>query len=77
MQESDEIKKLLIELRDAQREHLAEYRRVTQESLAMQRQAVTRQEQVSRLYQRVVISGAILVAGLVGLLIYLISRFRW
>jgi len=38
---------LLEEIRDAQREYLAKYRRVTQQSLELQQRAVARQEQVS------------------------------
>ena len=77
MQQSDEIRDLLVEIRDAQREHLAEYRKVTEQSLELQRRAVTRQEQVSRLYQGVVVVGGGLVAGIVALIIYLLGRFRW
>jgi hypothetical protein len=40
-----ETMQLLTEIRDAQRELVAEYRRVTNESLALQRQAVERQTQ--------------------------------
>ena len=80
MQESEEIKKLLVELRDVQREHLAEYRRVTERSLALQQQAVTRQEQLGTLYRRVVLGGALLIAGIILLIIYLLgllgSRLR-
>jgi hypothetical protein len=35
---------LLVEIRDIQREHLEEYRRVTQEQLELSRKAVKRQE---------------------------------
>lgn len=50
MEESEKLK-LLTEIRDAQREHLAEYRRVAEESLALQKQAVARQEQIAKLYR--------------------------
>ncbi len=76
MQESDDIKQLLMEIRDHQREYLTEYRKVTQRSLDMQQQAVNRQEKMGRLYQRVVIAAAILVVGIVMLLFYLMARFR-
>jgi hypothetical protein len=46
-QERDEIQKLLREIRDTQREHLAEYRQVTQRSLELQQRAVARQEQIA------------------------------
>jgi len=76
MQESGEIKELLIELRDVQREHLAEYRKVTQRSLELQQQAVTRQEQLGQLYRRVVVACALLVIFIVVNIIYLMGRLR-
>ena len=51
--EGDEIQKLLREIRDTQREHLAEYRQVTQRSLELQQRAVARQEQIGRFTQSV------------------------
>jgi hypothetical protein len=76
MRESDEIKRLLEELRDVQREHLAEYRRVTQRSLELQQQAVTRQEQLGRLYRRVLVAAGVLVIFIVGIIVYLLGRLR-
>ena len=75
MEQSDELK-LLAEIRDAQKEHLAEYRKVTQESLALQKQAIARQEQIARLYRRVVIAGAVLIVFLLVFLFYYLSTFR-
>ena len=66
---------LLEEIRDVQKESLAEYRRVTQQSLDMQRQAVARQQQIGRLYQRVLLVGAAVVVPLLILLIYLLARW--
>lgn len=61
--ESRDVVQLLVEIRDAQREHLAEYRRVAEESLALSRRAVQRQEQLGRLYQRALaVSAAVMVA---------------
>ena len=76
MQDSEEIKKLLIEIRDAQLEQLAEYRRVTQRSLELQQQAVTRQEQLGTLYRRVVLAGALLIIAIVLVIVYLLGRLR-
>ncbi len=70
MELSEEIRRLLEEMRDIQREHLAEYQRVTQRSLDLQKRAVERQEQISRLYQRVIAVAAVLVGGLMILLLY-------
>lgn len=75
MAESNEIKELLTEIRDLQREHLAEYRQVTQRSLALQQQAVTRQKQLGDLYRGVVVAGAVLIALMVLLLVYIMRRF--
>ena len=62
----DEIHQLLREIRDSQREQLAEYRRVTERSLELQQRAVTRQEQFGRLYRRITaVTGAIIVFVLV------------
>jgi len=73
MGESDEIKGLLTELRDLQREHLEEYRKVTQQSLELQRQAVARQEQLGKLYRLVLTAGSALVVFIVILIIYLMG----
>jgi CHASE3 domain sensor protein len=75
MEESDEIK-LLTEIRDAQREHLAEYRRVAHESIALQKQAVARQEQIAKLYRRVVVAGGVLILLILLFVVYYLSSFR-
>jgi sirohydrochlorin ferrochelatase len=69
------IERLLEELRDTQREHLAEYRRVTQQSLELQKRAVSRQEEIGALYRRMVLIGAPVATGLLVLLIYLLVRW--
>jgi len=69
------IEELLKELRDIQREHLAEYRRVTEQSLDLQRRAVSRQEAFGALYNRLVLIGGAVAAGLLALLIYLLVRW--
>ena len=76
MTESDDrTRRLLEEIRDLQREQLAEYRRVTQQSLDLQKRAVDRQQQLGHLYSRVVGLGAGLVLVLIGLLVYLLVRW--
>ena len=72
MPDSGETPQLLREIRDLQREHLAEYRRVTQRSLELQQQAVERQANFGRLYRRVLLAGAALIAGIVLLIAYLL-----
>lgn len=76
MQTEDDIRRLLEEIRDLQREHLAEYRRVTGRSLELQQKAVARQEQIGRLYQRVIAAAAVLVLAGIGLLLYALSEPR-
>jgi cytochrome c-type biogenesis protein CcmH/NrfG len=72
MESDDEIRQLLRDIRDAQREHLAEYRCVTERSLELQQRAVAQQEQMSHLYRRLVRVGGGLVVVLLALLIYLL-----
>ena len=75
MAESNEIRELITEIRDLQREHLAQYRQVTQRSLELQQQAVTRQKQLGNLYRGVVVAGAVLIVLMVLLLVYIMRRF--
>jgi hypothetical protein len=67
-----EIRQLLREIRDAQREQLAEYRRVTERSLELQQRAVGRQEQLGHLYRRLLVAGGTVVAILLALLVYIL-----
>ena len=71
----DTARKLLEEIRDAQREHLAEYRSVTRQSLDLQKQAVTRQEQLGVMYRRVIVAGGAMSIVLLALLGYLLMRW--
>jgi CHASE3 domain sensor protein len=73
--DNDEIGRLLQEIRDTQREHLAEYRRVTERSLELQQRAVTRQEQFGNLYRRILAVGGGMVAILLVLLLYVLIRW--
>jgi hypothetical protein len=73
---TEEVRKLLTEIRDAQREHLAEYKRVTQLSLEIQRRSVEHQLRLGRLYRLVVAAGAVVFVGAVACLAYLIARFH-
>jgi ferric-dicitrate binding protein FerR (iron transport regulator) len=75
MATDDDTRRLLEEIRDVQREHLAEYRRVTQQSLDLQKQAVSRQEQLGSMYRRVVMIGGLVVVALLVLLLFLLVRW--
>ena len=71
----DEVRQLLRDIRDAQREQLAEYRRVTERSLELQQRAVTRQEQLGQVYRRLMAAEGIVVALLVVLLVYILVKW--
>jgi len=71
----DQTHALLTEIRDLQRDQLAEYRKVTQQSLELQQRAVARQEQIGQLYQKIVLVGGVLVAILLVLLVYLLVQW--
>ncbi len=75
MKDDDRTQRLLQEIRDVQREQLAEYRRVAQQSLDLQQRAAARQEQATLLYKRIVAVGGVLVTVLFGLLVYLLVRW--
>ena len=75
MDNTDEIRKLLEEIRDVEREHLAEYRRVTTLSLELQQRAVARQEQFGRVSRMVFLVGGLVAAALLALLISLLARW--
>ena len=75
MEADDRTHRLLEEIRDAQRDHLAEYRRVTQRSLDLQQRAVDRQQELGRLYRRVVVLGGGAIAVLMILLLFLFVRW--
>ena len=75
MENGDEIRRLLQEIRDIDREHLEEYRRVTTKSLELQQRAVARQEQFGRISRLVFLIGGFFVAALLALLIYLLIRW--
>src|SRR5689334_19436423 len=73
--ESADIRQLLREIRDTQREQLAEYRRATERSFELQQRAVGRQEQLGQFYRRLMLAGGALVALLLVLLVYLLLRW--
>ncbi len=75
MNGDDRTIRLLEEIRDASREHLAEYRRVTERSLDLQQRAVARQAEVGALYKRIVRLAGSLLFVLLLLLVYLLVKW--
>lgn len=76
MDGSEEITRLLTEIRDAQREHLSEYRANAKRAIDLQQVAVERQEKIGRLYKRIVVFGITLIAFIIVLIIYLLTKLR-
>ena len=80
MEDQSRVEKLLEEIRDAQRESLVEYKRVTSQSLELQQKAVNRQEQLGKTYRIALIASALLVIGIVILIFYVLqflpTRYR-
>jgi hypothetical protein len=80
MEDQKRIEELLEQIRDAQRESLDEYKRVTSQSLELQQRAVTRQEQLGKTYRVALLVSAALIIAIVGLIIYLLqylpARYR-
>ena len=75
MESDDRVLRVLEEIRDASRDQLAEYRKVTEQSLELQRKAVERQEKFASVYRRVLLSGGIMVVILLALLVALLVRW--
>ena len=75
MESNDEIRRLLEEIRDTQREHLAAYREAAQRSVALQEEAVERQRSHVELYRRWMVAGALVIAAVLGLVLLLIWRY--
>jgi len=73
MEEQSRTEKLLEEIRDLQRENLDEYKRVTTQSLEMQKRAVDRQEQVAKIYRIALIVSAVLIIGIIALIFYILQ----
>jgi hypothetical protein len=72
MDSDDNIKRLLRDIRDAQREPLTEHRRVTERLLELQQRALAQQEQLSRLHRWLVRVGGGLVAVLLAVVVFLV-----
>jgi hypothetical protein len=77
MEPAGEVVQLLKEIRDTQREHLAEYRRMAQRSVEIQEAAVARQVRFTSLYRGVLVFVIVVVLGLIGIVVHLMSRLRW
>ena len=73
MEDQGRVEKLLEEILDVQREQLEQYKNVTKRSLELQQTAVGRQEQIGKIYRIALIVSAVVVAGIIGLVFYLLQ----
>jgi hypothetical protein len=74
MADNSRTEQLLNEILETERAHLEEYKRVTAESLRLQRQAVEAQGRYIHLLRPALIVGAVIIAGLIVYVLWL-SRF--
>ena len=75
MDEGEDTRKILSEIRDLERQHLEEYRRISDEFLQLQRDAVARQALIGGVYKRLVVFGGIMVVVLLVLLVFLLAKW--
>lgn len=74
MPDDDRTEKLLAEILETQRAHLEEYKRVTGESLRLQRKSVESQARYIGILRPTLIVGAVVIAGLLAYVLWL-SRY--
>ncbi len=73
MDGTQRIEALLEEIRDLQKEHLAESRAQAERGVALAEESVERQRRFATLYKWVVIAGGIIIAGAVAILLWVIN----
>ena len=71
MNDNQRIEQLLAQILDTERASLDEYKRVTGQSLALQRSAVDTQNRHVRLYRRVIAVSVVIIAALLGYVAWL------
>jgi hypothetical protein len=76
MAQDDRKGQLLTEILETQRAHLEEYKRVTSESLRLQRQGVETQARYIRLLRPFLIAGAVLIVGVLAYVLWLTRLIR-
>lgn len=76
MEQPDEIIELLKEIRDVQREQFTQFKTVTERSLELQKRAVSRAENIGRIYRVAVAVSAVLIVGIILLILYLLTFLR-
>jgi hypothetical protein len=74
MTQNERTEQLLAEILEVQRAHLEEYKRVTSESLQLQRRAVDTQVRYIRFLRPMLIAFSVVIGGLIVYVLWL-SRF--
>jgi type VI protein secretion system component VasF len=74
MTQNDRTEQLLEQILDVQRAQLEEYKRVTSQSLELQRRAVDAQTRYLRVLRPTIFVGAVVAAGLIVYVLWL-SRY--
>jgi CHASE3 domain sensor protein len=68
------VRTVLEEIRELQRAHFEEYRKVTQESLAIQRKAVSDQQKVQKVGRVVVLVAGLLIVIVLLMIMRVVGR---
>ena len=76
MTQNNRTEQLLTEILEVQRAQLDEYKRVTSESLQLQRRAVDAQVRYIRLLRPMLIVGSVVIAGLIVYVLWLSRLIR-
>lgn len=70
-----EIRRLLEEIRDAQRAQLEEFRRAAAHAAELEQQALARQQKAVRITRRIALAGGVVFLALLSLLVFLLARW--
>lgn len=73
--EDEEIRRLLEEIRDAQRAQLEEFRRAATRAAELESEARARQQKAVRLTRRIALAGGVVFLALLTLLVFLLARW--
>ena len=74
MADERNTEELLGRILEVQRQHLEEYKRVTSQSLELQRQGVDTQARHVRMYRKFIVAGGVVFAILVVYLLWLSAK---
>lgn len=73
--DDDEIRRLLVEIRDAQREHIEEHHQAAALAAEKEREALARQQRVARAARRWAYGIGAVILALLALLVFLLARW--